>query len=205
MAFDPDKHGGVLALGGLVLLGLGALWLMARRTERATQEAIVNGGTLKVRLTGFWPFVEGLSGADRLREGGPRDRVGNPLHTLEDHLRDPGAHPYVSVSGDPEAWPYGQRIIIANWPSAIFRVVDTGGHFMGDPIVSPPAGWKGTAKVYRAAGYEPLDVCVDSPETVISPHLSSATIVAGDDFAANHPRASVSEVDPTRFFGQELT
>lgn len=157
-----------------VALGFGLLAVavyLFDRTDRATGEAVANGGTLNVKLTGYWPFKQGLNAAERLMEGGITDRTGNPLHTLEDHIENPSEHPYVSVAGDYKAWPYGQRIEIPNWPGVIFRVVDTGGNFFG------------AKKVYRVAGYEPLDICVRGPETVIDPSRSTATVAAGDSFA----------------------
>ena len=165
------------------LIAAAAIW-RARRTEQQTMSILDGtappeaGRTIKVRLTGYYPFQSGLNAEQRLMEGGANDRKGNRLHTLEDHLADPVNHPYVSVSGDDAYWPYGQRIIIANWPEAVFRVVDTGGHFSS-------AAWaikRGFRKVIKAAGYEPLDVCVASSSTRISPVLSSATILAGDNF-----------------------
>lgn len=161
---------GVAALGGL--------YLLSRRTANSVGDQMASGGTVKVKLTGYWPFTPGLTPAQRLMEGGQNDRMGNPLHTLEDW----GQAPYVSVSGDPDIWPYGQRIEIANWPGVIFRVVDTGSHFHG------------ATKVFRVAGYEPLDICVAGPDTVIDPSLSSINIVAGDSFAVYHSKGTVADV-----------
>ena len=126
---------------------------------------------INVRLTGYWPFQSGLSATEKKMEGGLNDRKGKPLHTLEQHLADPIRHPYVSVAGDDSAWPYGQRVIISAWPKAIFRVVDTGGHF------------RGTGKLYRVFGNEPLDVCVASSKTVVPKKDVTAQIVPGDNFA----------------------
>lgn len=98
-------------------------------------------------------------------EGGTKDRLGKPLYTLEAYQR--GEAPYVSVAGDYNAWPYGQRVEIDAWPGVVFRIVDTGGHFSGPN------------KVYRDEAREPLDVCVDSSSTVVPPR-ATATIVEGD-------------------------
>lgn len=160
--------------------GVVGLYLLSRRTADSVGGMMGSGGTVKVRLTGYWPFQPGLSPAQRLMEGGQNDRMGNPLHTLEDFQA--GQAPYVSVSGDQDIWPYGQRLDIDNWPGIIFRVVDTGSHFHG------------VHKVFRVAGYEPLDICVAGPDTVIDPKLSSVNIVAGDSFAVYHDKGTVADV-----------
>lgn len=126
---------------------------------------MADSNTFPVRCTGYWPFKEGLTPAERQMEGGTKDRHGNPLHTLEDYQA--GAAPFVSVSGDYSIFPYGQRITIDEWPDVIFRVVDTGSHFHG------------AGKVYREPGREPLDICVASSSTPIVPD-ATATIIPGD-------------------------
>lgn len=143
-----------------------AAWRSAA-TSDATSAAVAGGGTFKARLTGYWPFT--ATEAERRMEGGVHDRKGKPLHTLEQHLADPQAHPFVSVSGDDAIFPYGQRVSIDAWPGAVFRVVDTGGHF------------RGADKVYRVTGREPLDVCVASKGTPVKKD-AAATIYAGDHF-----------------------
>lgn len=136
-----------------------------------TLPAVPPGGSqVKIRTTGYWPFVAGLSGAALKMEGGTNDRKGKPLYTLEMYQADPVKAPYVSVSGDPTIWPYGQRIALDFWPGIPFRVVDTGSHFTG------------AGKVYRMAGYEPLDICVNSSTTKV-PLTATATVFPGDNFA----------------------
>ncbi len=157
--------------GGLAVVGV--VWLIARQnseTVEKTERAIETGGRLKVKLTGYWPFVGGLSEKERKMEGGHNDRKGRPLYTLEQHLSDPARYPYVAVAGDDSIWPYGQRIAFEEWPNAVFRVVDTGRNF------------RGAGKVYRVFGHEPLDVCVNSAKTKL-PKTATARIVHGDNFA----------------------
>lgn len=171
--------GPVLIVGG-GLAAIGVVWL-ARRKSTATTEDIskilsgettadssdnVKRGVFNARLTGYWPFTAGTG--EKKMEGGTKDRRGNPLYTLEMHIN--GMAPYVSVAGDDVIWPYGQRIKLDAWPNAIFRVVDTGGHF------------RGAGKLYRVLGHEPLDICVDSSKTVV-PKLAVGQIVPGDNFA----------------------
>jgi hypothetical protein len=165
----------------------GAAWYLTRKadeTEHATIAAVQSGGRLKVRLTGYWPFS--ATEGEQKMEGGTKDRKGKPLHTLEQHLADPSAHPYVSVSGDDAIFPYGQRIQIDEWPGAVFRVVDTGGHF------------RGAGKVYRALGREPLDIAVDSKRTKVTAD-SDATIMKGD-----HLDKPGKEIAAGKFKGQEV-
>lgn len=131
--------------------------------------AVASGGTFKARLTGYWPFTAKTE-AEKKMEGGIHDRKGKPLHTLEMHLADRAAHPFVSVSGDDAIFPYGQRVEIDTWPGAVFRVVDTGGHF------------RGTGKVIRVTGLEPLDICVNSKATVVPKTAATVRIIKGDHF-----------------------
>lgn len=123
--------------------------------------------TINLRLTHYWPFT--ASAAEAKMEGAPVDRKGHALHTVEDFLS--GNAEFVSLAGDYEAWPYGQRLQIP-WGDKLLlgRVVDTGGHFHG------------AGKVYRVPGYEPIDVCVFDRRNSPPRTLVTATIVAGDHF-----------------------
>jgi hypothetical protein len=89
------------------------------------------------------------------------------LHTLEDFQS--GKAPFVSVSGDYEIFPYGQRIALSAWPGVIFRVVDTGSHFFG------------VGKIFRIVGREPLDICVATSSTPVVAE-QDATLYPGDHF-----------------------
>ena len=67
------------------------------------------------------------------QEGGPVDRRGFPIHTLQQFLE--GKAPYVSVAMDGD-FQYGQRVRIASLEAKFgrpidFRLVDTGGAFQG--------------------------------------------------------------------------
>lgn len=163
--------------------GAALLWRKSEETKQATVAAIAGGGTFNARLTGYWPYAARTATEIKM-EGGHNDRKGKPIHTLEQHRADPVAHPYVSVSGDDAIFPYGQRIKIDRWPDAVFRVVDTGGHF------------RGSNKVYRISGAEPLDVAVDSPKTKVTPGAVVA-IIKGDHF--DKPG---KEIAAGRFSGQ---
>lgn len=179
--------GGVAALGAL---GAGiALAFKSNATARGVENAVATGGAFKAHLTGYWPFVKGLSAKERKMEGGVNDRFGKPLHTLEMHQQDPSTHPYVSVAGDYTIFPYGQRLIISVWPDLVFRVVDTGGHFFG------------SKKRYRVMGEEPLDICVDSSSTTVPKKNVTATIVLGDHFA----KKGLKEVATGKFQGQTVS
>lgn len=166
-----------------------AAWLASRRataTEEATAQAVATGGSFQARLTGYWPVSDTASAAEKRMEGGNNDRKGKPLHSLEQHQADPAAHPYVSVAGDDAIFPYGQRIELDAWPRAVFRVVDTGGHF------------RGAGKVYRVLGREPLDIRVNSNKTVV-PKTATAVIRKGDHFDKTS-----REVAAHKFEGQAL-
>jgi hypothetical protein len=124
---------------------------------------------IKVSLTEFFPFESSLTDHEKKVEGGPTDRMGKPLFTLEDYMD--GNAPFVSLACDSAGGPpgnvkefrtYGFKVwlpeICANVNSYIdktvmlpliidFRLVDTGGAFTG------------STKKTRAAGHEPIDVC----------------------------------------------
>lgn len=173
-----DKKTAFLFAGGVAAL---LAWRRSSDVEDATTEAIDMGGDLSVRLTGYWPFASGLNAAQRLMEGGTKDRKGAKLYTYEDHVA--GLAPYVSVAGDYRAWPYGQRIVLDFAPSLVFRVVDTGGHFFG------------AGKLYRLAGSEPLDICVatsGSKKALGIPTDARATIVRGDTLDAKRDSVNAS-------------
>lgn len=175
-----------IGVGGLAAaIGAAIASHRASETEGATMAAVASGGTFQARLTGYWPFAAKTE-AEKKMEGGHHDRKGRALHTLEQHLSDPVAHPFVSVSGDDAIFPYGQRIEISTWPQAVFRVTDTGGHF------------RGAGKVYRVAGLEPLDVCVDSSATRVPKTPATVRIIKGDHF----DRRPGAEVATGKFRGQ---
>jgi hypothetical protein len=168
--------GGTIVIGGVLLA-----WRRSVKTTDAVEKAISGEpvspppapgepdtrGKVKIRATGYWPYSARED--EKKMEGGTNDRLGHPIITLEQHLSNPTRYPYVSVSGDDAIWPAGQRISIDAWPSAVFRVVDTGSHF------------RGAGKIIRVTGYEPLDIAVNSSKTTV-PKLVIATIYPGDNF-----------------------
>jgi hypothetical protein len=103
--------------------------------------------------------------AQKRMEGAPVDRKGKALNFLEDALS--GTSPWCSVSADPAIFPYGQAIKLDAWPNIMFRVTDTGSHFMG------------ASKVFRVSGREPLDIATRSKDAKIIT-LATASIVKGD-------------------------
>jgi hypothetical protein len=140
-------------------------------TPAAASVAITNPKypTFAGRVTGYWPFQEGLSATERKMEGAPVDRKGAPLHTIEDFLS--GKSDHVSVSGDYTIFPYGQKILIPWGPTTLTgRITDTGSHFHG------------ILKVFRLPGTEPLDLCVASSKTPIVNRTPTVSIVPGDNF-----------------------
>ena len=105
------------------------------------------------------------------------------LYTLEDAIARRA--PYVSLSGDPDVWPFGQRVQFDAWPNVIFRVVDTGESFTG------------LKKVYKTPGAEPIDVRVASPKTQV-PELALALVVEDDSFGGGR-------VNYDKIRGQNMT
>lgn len=85
-------------------------------------------GSFRARGTGYYP-------ANNAMEGGFNDRKGHRLYTLQQYLA--GKAPYVSVAMDNKnGVPYGSKLRIPELERKYdrqieFRVVDTGGAFMG--------------------------------------------------------------------------
>ena len=147
-------------------------------------------GQVQLHLTGYWPFT--AKSGETGMEGGVHDRVGKPLHTVEDFLA--GKSDHVSLSGDDSAFPYGQAITLP-WTGGQTikgRVTDTGGSF------------RGTKKKYRVIGEEPIDVCVYSSRTPVPSSSVTATIVKGDNWK-DQTAKTVADVDVSRLKGQIVT
>lgn len=166
-----------VALGGVGAGGVLYLaydWLFVRDLRGK----VAGGGTFKVHATGYWP--ETARADERKMEGKNVDRIGEPLHTVEDYQA--GRSDHASVSGDPDIFPYGQKIVVDWFDGTIVgRVTDTGSHFHG------------LKKVYRVVGEEPLDFDVHSSSTPVPKHGVVARIVPGDHWASKTKR-SVAEV-----------
>jgi len=166
-----------LIVGGLstAIASVAALFI-AKKSATATKNAVTgaspsappgSANTITLHLTGYWPFQAGMTATERKMEGAPVDRKGKPLYTAEAFLAGKADH--VSLSGDPDIFPYGQKINIP-WGNKMLvgRVTDTGGHFHG------------LGKVFRVAGAEPIDVCVESSKTVIPKKTVDAAVIVGD-------------------------
>lgn len=92
-----------------------------------SQDALGVKSSFVSQATGYYPSSSQL-------EGGFTDRLGRPLHTLQQFLA--GSAPYAAVAMDTSAFPYGARLRIHEIDakygrSVVFRVVDTGGAFRG--------------------------------------------------------------------------
>jgi len=135
---------------GLFLVGGAlALWLFAKHRKSKTTDAIDR----EWRKAIFSEYHPDAPAHLRAMEGGPNDRKGVPVITVQQHITDKNKYPYVSVSGDLElrgsAVPYGTRIYFGAHPDYVFRLVDTGGRFRGDK------------KKIRKPGYEPFDIATE--------------------------------------------
>lgn len=152
----------------------GVAIVIGSRKAAATLEAVQRGVNAppgsrvpaKLRLTHYYPWAA-VTEAEKRMEGGVHDRKEKPLHSVEDFLA--GRSDHVSLSGDDAIWPYGQKLLVP-WGDVVLvgRVTDTGGHF------------RGAGKMVRAAGYEPIDVCVYDKNNRPPKTLVEAVIVAGD-------------------------
>jgi 3D (Asp-Asp-Asp) domain-containing protein len=107
------------------------------------------GQSFTAKGTGYFPDNSPM-------EGGFKDRMGKPLHTLQDFLN--GKAPYVSVAMDSKAFPYGTKLRIPELEKKYgrpieFRVVDTGGAFKG----------KGTSRI---------DICTANRKASLDPTVN---------------------------------
>ncbi len=173
-----------IVLGGVGAAG--AAWFATDWVFRkGLKDKVAAGGTFKVHATGYWP--ETARADEQEMEGANVDRKGAPLHTVEDYQT--GKSDHVSVSGDPDIFPYGQKIVVDWFDGQIVgRVTDTGSHFHG------------LKKVFRVVGEEPLDFCVHSKNTPVPKKDVVARIVPGDHWKDKH----VSEVATEKFKGQTV-
>lgn len=191
--YAPAKSSAVSPWGPLLttVVGGGIVALVFYFKNREGLQKIVEEaseaqppGTLSrevtLRLTKYHPYAA-VTEAEKKMEGGtnaaalwrgkkaidPTTGKRPIVYTLEQFLA--GKAPYVTLSGDPEIWPFGQRLVLEPWPNVVFRVTDTGGNF------------KGAKKVVRVIGDEPIDVAVDSPKSEV-PSSARAKVVSNDNF-----------------------
>lgn len=100
------------------------------------------------------------TGSPTSMEGGPQDRYGRPLITVEEALRS--GDPFSVACDYTMPWYVKDRLIQVEGIACLGRLCDTGGHFHGpvwDCVAhgSPPHGFRG--KVIRFPGREPFDLC----------------------------------------------
>ena len=116
-----------LTMSAVAVLGAGCGASAGDEDTGASSDEIRVSSSFTSRGTGYYPDSSAL-------EGGFKDRVGKPLHTLQQFLN--GSASYVSVAMDSSAFKYGTRLRIRELDSKygraiVFRVVDTGGAFRG--------------------------------------------------------------------------
>jgi len=106
-------------------------------------------------LSEYYPDTPNNQSAKvKRREGGSVDTHGKKLITISEHESDNVKFPYVSVSADiildGQKVPYGSRIYFMEFPSLVFRIVDTGDNFRWDKN-----------KQIKKPGHEPFDIAVN--------------------------------------------
>ena len=181
--------------GGGAFLALSQFFGHSERLKRA----IGDGSPFKVHATGYWPST--ARSDERKMEGKNEDRIGAPLHTLEEYLD--GKSDHVSISGDLDIFPYGQKLVVEGWPGVpglVGRVVDTGSHFFNvGGLVKKGKG----SKVYRVIGEEPLDFDVYSSKTFVPKKGITARPVVGDHWASR-TKKTVKEIHTEKLVGLDL-
>ncbi len=137
-----------MSRAGLFLGVLGGVLLAAERKTVDNKNPSFGtkpGEWFLVRLTEYHPDAPP---SQKEQEGGPKDRIGQKVQTVEDYRA--GKSTYVSVSADLVLQgvkvPYGARLYLDGWPDVEFRLTDTGKNFRGEH------------KKIREAGHEPLDI-----------------------------------------------
>ena len=114
--------------------------------------------SFEARAMAYYPTPDDHSTPENRLEGGPVDRRGNPLCTLQGFLA--GATPYVSVAMDRDnGLPYGTVLVIPALNSRYarlipFLVVDTGSAF-------------------RDKGLTRLDICVADKAASLDPAVNA--------------------------------
>jgi 3D (Asp-Asp-Asp) domain-containing protein len=146
-AIEAFQRANGLGVDGVVGRNTGAALFGEVRGSDTFEPA--RGRSYSSRGTGYFPDASPM-------EGGFVDRIGRPLHTLQDHLA--GRASYVSVAMDSSAFPYGTKLRIpeleAKYGRPIeFRVVDTGGAFRG----------KGTSRI---------DICTENRRASLDPTIN---------------------------------
>lgn len=143
----------VITLGALLFLfsGCGAKATASSEPSESTEQEILGDcvpGQVPEYVSAHQSLKTGYYPDKSPMEGGFKDRLGKPLYTLQGYLS--GNAPYVSVAMDhtDARFPYGTALRIPDVEKAfgrciLFRVVDTGGAFVG----------KGAAKI---------DICNDT-------------------------------------------
>ncbi len=165
---------------GLLLLGATAAVLLLGERKAGMDSLHPSKNTkpgqwFAVRLTEYHPDAPPSA---KVQEGGPRDRIGQPVRTIEDFRS--GKAEYVSVSADLQLQnlvvPYGARLYLDGWPDVVFRVTDTGQNFTGQK------------KKIREAGHEPLDIATawSGPHREFNGKLTRARI----DYSDTLPKRS---------------
>jgi hypothetical protein len=205
-----------LIIGGVATIGtaVGALFA-SRKTTNTVKNAVAgldkqgapalpmgSGVTVPLRITGYWPYSARpdemkMEGGTTGAAGWPKRRVVDPatgkrvvLTTVEMHRENPEKYPHVSLSGDPDVWPWGQKIVIpwSDGKPIVGRVVDTGQHFTG------------ANKVFRIVGREPIDVCVASSSTKVIAK-TDATVYPGEHWDKSSSDVAYAKVGKPALVG----
>ena len=166
---------------------------LARRRLHPSAD-YADGAWFPVRLTEYHPDAPAK---ERKMEGGKNDRKKVPLVLLEQHLADPVRFPYVAVASDlvlhGALVPYGTRVYLTladpRLAGVVFRLVDTGGHFLEARYPGDPE----RDKQIRVPGHEPLDIATQWKNGTwkLSGRLAVARIDRSDtlpDPSARRPR-----------------
>jgi len=146
--------GTTLTLG---TIGLLAVILRPRSAQAATKAPSMNNyeGWKRAKLTEYFPDLPATASAKEKRlEGGANARNKLiPVITLDQHRSDRVKYPFATVAADVNLEGktlkvgFGPRIYFAAYPDDVFRIYDTGSHFVGD-------------KKVMSGGTEPFDIAV---------------------------------------------
>ena len=135
----------LLFVGGALFL-----WFLSNRKPERESVKATDMEWYKALLSEYHPDAPD---DEQKMEGGLKDRMKNPIITVQQHTSNRQKFPYVSVAADlalrGAAVEYGTRIYFGSYPDYVFRLVDTGSHF------------RGPQKKIRKPGYEPFDIATN--------------------------------------------
>lgn len=137
-----------------VMALLGLFFSLSAQAQCIPGQVTQHAGKHRSFKTGYFPYNDEM-------QGGYFDRKGKPLQTLQRYLRGQAAYVSVAMDHTDRRFPYGTMLRIPQLEKIygrciLFRVVDTGGAFVG----------RGASKI---------DLCNENESAAYAPHMQGWT------------------------------